>query len=351
MLSVIVNIFNLIGGLLNIIFLSSYSVGKVMFTFSHQAVRLLIRLISDIGCSLWTLFEEFQLFWTDLSNSINKFSLSITEGATETAQNIHQGANMFREKVVLYATRELGVSDLITDLGNGVRYLITTTGGALSILSDILWFLLMLVPNLLLALISIVFSMLRFIVSSVLLGCSTITTLCVEIYSLVVSRVKSHPFRTLVEVLVLFLLVTNSILLTNVLRDFGRYIYRKTVSLLRDLGNRPYFTLQSSSSRQEGRRRTNYEPDRSERSMRYAEEIRIAARGPASDRIGTADEKDELDNEATLCVICQERQRCIVLFPCKHLCLCDECSYNLASYQNTCPLCRIYINNQLKIYV
>lgn len=50
------------------------------------------------------------------------------------------------------------------------------------------------------------------------------------------------------------------------------------------------------------------------------------------------------------CVICQDRVKCIVLLPCKHLCLCHECAINWSRYQRYCPLCRKFIEDTLKVF-
>lgn len=49
-----------------------------------------------------------------------------------------------------------------------------------------------------------------------------------------------------------------------------------------------------------------------------------------------------------LCVICQERDRCVLLLPCKHLCLCTECSGTDALVN--CPLCRQKIQEKMGIF-
>ena len=38
----------------------------------------------------------------------------------------------------------------------------------------------------------------------------------------------------------------------------------------------------------------------------------------------------------TECVVCFQRERDVVLYPCKHFCLCRECRYSV----HTCPICR-----------
>lgn len=53
------------------------------------------------------------------------------------------------------------------------------------------------------------------------------------------------------------------------------------------------------------------------------------------------------------CVICRDRQKCVLLLPCKHLCLCEECAdYMFFSAQRqNCPLCRSEINNSMSVYI
>jgi hypothetical protein len=47
-----------------------------------------------------------------------------------------------------------------------------------------------------------------------------------------------------------------------------------------------------------------------------------------------------------LCVICQDHSKVILLMPCAHLCLCNEC--NLSSIAQ-CPLCRANITSRVKV--
>lgn len=49
-----------------------------------------------------------------------------------------------------------------------------------------------------------------------------------------------------------------------------------------------------------------------------------------------------------LCIICVERPKCVVLRPCNHLCLCEECEPRLP--HRTCPICRRVVGT-LRVYV
>ncbi|XP_069356263.1 E3 ubiquitin-protein ligase RNFT1-like [Maniola hyperantus] len=62
-------------------------------------------------------------------------------------------------------------------------------------------------------------------------------------------------------------------------------------------------------------------------------------------------ENDNDDSVDALCVICQERQKCVLTLPCRHVCLCTECCVRLYGYQRTCPICRTFIYHSVTIYL
>lgn len=62
-------------------------------------------------------------------------------------------------------------------------------------------------------------------------------------------------------------------------------------------------------------------------------------------------EDDPANAADALCVICQERQKCVLTLPCRHVCLCTECCMRLYGYQRTCPICRTFIYHSVTVYL
>ena len=52
--------------------------------------------------------------------------------------------------------------------------------------------------------------------------------------------------------------------------------------------------------------------------------------------------------EPSLCVVCMENQKTVLIMPCRHLCLCRDCS-SLSNMTN-CPLCRKLIEDRIAVF-
>lgn len=67
-------------------------------------------------------------------------------------------------------------------------------------------------------------------------------------------------------------------------------------------------------------------------------------------------EQVEREREDKLCVICQDQEKCIMILPCRHLCICASCQANLLQRNNhahsrTCPICRRHVKQMIKAYL
>merc|ERR1712062_721720 len=64
----------------------------------------------------------------------------------------------------------------------------------------------------------------------------------------------------------------------------------------------------------------------------------------------------EREREDKLCVVCQDREKCIMILPCRHLCICESCQVSLMqridrAHSRTCPICRKIVKQTIKAYL
>jgi len=59
----------------------------------------------------------------------------------------------------------------------------------------------------------------------------------------------------------------------------------------------------------------------------------------------------ENEREDKLCVVCQDNEKCIMILPCRHLCICEACQEPLRQIRNTCPICRKGVKQMIKAYL
>jgi hypothetical protein len=59
----------------------------------------------------------------------------------------------------------------------------------------------------------------------------------------------------------------------------------------------------------------------------------------------------EREQEEKLCVVCQDQYKCVIVIPCRHLCLCGDCSQIIQHTTRTCPICRQDFDKVLTVYM
>lgn len=53
-------------------------------------------------------------------------------------------------------------------------------------------------------------------------------------------------------------------------------------------------------------------------------------------------------SEAQLCIVCKENPKEVILLPCGHVCVCEDCNEDIS---NLCPVCRTEIQSRNPAYI
>ncbi len=77
-------------------------------------------------------------------------------------------------------------------------------------------------------------------------------------------------------------------------------------------------------------------------------ELRRALEAVESKKVVLVRDAIENQKEQRQCVVCQEREKCVVLLPCRHMCLCEPCSLHEGLMD--CPLCREAILHRIGVF-
>ena len=73
------------------------------------------------------------------------------------------------------------------------------------------------------------------------------------------------------------------------------------------------------------------------------------------DRASNIDLNTTVLQERSVCVVCQDQMKTVLVLPCRHMCLCVDCAYEVVSLRRrrrqTCPLCRSPIETIMNVYL
>lgn len=62
-------------------------------------------------------------------------------------------------------------------------------------------------------------------------------------------------------------------------------------------------------------------------------------------------EDEEGEGRGDKCVVCLGERKCIMLVPCNHVCLCEECAgFIMGEQRRECPMCRGKVTHSMKVF-
>lgn len=358
------------------LFVLIITVGKFIYWILQHATIALITATIYLMEGLKVFYEDFSIFCLELVPMVNS-CMRTTESSIAGVYNfMEQSIGLIIDK-----------TSALPAYGYTIIYPLPNTFTAIKIqlkewiifIGNSCWLVVTLIPNAIVTTLNFILTALDIVLSKTVYVCCTTCRFCVQLTTDILVYFTDVPYTAACGCLCILLILINrkyaalaciygfrllvrclmqclQLAHTHLFRRLTRPIYFRLRTIfgffhwIRDNffisihSNR----IQNNNNQNVNRQQANVSTS-SEESLQspLVRRIPTAPRGSHSRNPRVYEKRTSNDQT---CVICQDRAKCIVLFPCKHLCLCDECSTDWGRYQRVCPLCREFIDDKVKVY-
>lgn len=312
MLELLVNIINLVGATIYYGFLVTVKTGQFFTNIFVVLLQNAMEIQATFITILKILLEDFYVFVSDISNGASNILCALTSGLMSVVNSIVTIVEALKTflSVLLQACSIISNSIIngLYKIITGIVYISTNLKHFVTLVGSGIWFLITLLPLLIVS----SFTLLTYYVGSVLQELinliSTSGKITKTFFGDLYNFVTDVPLESMAGLLA-------GACITYIIVKFQLFLYNQIASVIE--------SWRLSWLRY--RRRSIPQPE---------------------EEIMTNLEKDE-----RVCVICQERNKCILILPCRHLCVCTVCNLKLRRYNATCPICRGTVQKTMKVFV
>lgn len=308
----------------------------------------LIDAIKLLGHGAVSLYEDFEIFAQD----VNAEYADIVKGFHNRLINIVGDAYGAVQSVTALFVWSIDASkafaqSIVHRWIEWFAWSAVSTRSVFVLIGNSTWMLIMLIPNIILfltkKLIQLLNGLLGGIASIAVAAVGSLANAAQD----TVEYFTDFPLHSVVGLFVIFLAIKYKHKTFGLVRFVRRQVMGLLMYVLRQIGNvflgifvalRFIYGIFSSALELRHRRHNNLDENVDGNYNENAEEVNCS---PLNRSTGNSN----------LCVICQDRPKSIVLLPCRHLCLCRNCTYHLQSYRTICPLCRERFCETIQVYV
>lgn len=336
MLSSLIYIFNLIRDVSYFGFVLSYKTGQLIIYCLNIVFEILMQINKNVGTLLRILLEDFYVFLCDVGQRI----VNIVTIISSVFQNIVHFINTVIESIKFILS---GIAFIVTVINNvifgGISKIVSGIGQAfiavkqfIVLLGASIWFTVTFIPLCIVYICT---------VSAYYLGCLLNETTKFIIDGITNSRNlinNLYEFVTDVPVESIAGLVTGACIMYVVIK-FHILLYHKIISALE--------LIRHTIHRLRARFLTRFRRLRPVQQQISSESEEIES----SDESTQESDMNCSESENRMCIICQERNKCILMLPCRHVCLCNVCNSRLRNYNRSCPICRSFVERTMKVFV
>lgn len=373
------NCFEVVTAIVYYLFVLIITIGKLIYWILQHVTIALITASIYLTEGLKVFYEEFSRFCLELVPMVNSLM--------RTTENSIAGAYNFAEQTIrllvveIYSLATYGYRTIfpeINPLPNTFTVIKIQFKEWIIFIGNSCWLVITLIPNATVTILIFLYTALEISLLKIVYVCCTTGKFCVKLTTDIIVYFTDLPYTAACGCLCIMLIIYHRkyaalacIYGFKLLVRCGIQCLRYTHTHLFHRLTRPiYFRLRtiveffhwirahfsmaihSTRTQQNNNQNGNHQQQANVSTSSEESQSPIVRRMPTAPRVPhrTPIVNRKRNSNDQTCVICQDRTKCIVLFPCKHLCLCDECSTNWSRYQKVCPLCREYVRDKIKVY-
>lgn len=323
---------------------AGYVLGRIIaHILSHigDAAMELIRIVAAFAV---TFYEDVWIFVLDIDYQYGHIIKMLNTGICNSVSDVSRIALAMSSSITWFSeqtkseTRKIfiGLLNLFSSSAVGIRNWIVLIGNSV-------WMLLMCIPHLTLLILQNVIKFTLFIWKSIVDTIKLSANIASDSISITVTFFTSIPLQSVCGLISIYLIIRYRRHVLKGLKFVHRtiamgilYFFCNIVTGI--LAVADFLAIISNSLR-------NFIPNIWRQS---------SIRGnPPSSSISSSSSSSSSSikfDQFNFCVICQDKMKTVVLLPCRHLCLCQECYKQLRRYKRECPMCRKPYEYSIQVY-
>lgn len=355
----LVQLLRALGQLAYYILVISYNIGKILVSLLQVIITFITHALQGLVKFFNVFYEDYLVFFNDLNFYISSiFTQLKATGLTGITKTYSGVAYLLKEIAYTFTTGHVQITKFGNFLILSFSWIIDFLKTFTILIGNGVWFLLTLLPNFILFLLKIVQEIIWLTVNFIGRLVQHFYGTLIKLFSATINYFKDVPMQAVIGILAIYFVYKNAMIFKVALYLIGRSL--KLILRSIALKVRDYLIVRYALVLEYFRRtgtRTRFVPQTTVSTPRQPLNSSNSSCSPSPGQSTTRTKKSnkKISNgklkDSNLCIICQDRDRCVVLFPCRHLCLCVECAREMSSYQNDCPLCRTRISQKINVFV
>lgn len=317
---------------------AGYVLGRLIAHILSHISDAVVELVRIIAAFAVTFYEDVRIFVLDIDYQYGHIIKMLNTGISNSASDVSRMALAMSSSITWFGEQTKsetwkmfsGLLNLFASSAVGIRNWIVLIGNSV-------WMLLMCIPHLTLLILQNVIKFTLFIWRSIVDTIKLSANVASDSFSITVTFFTSVPLQSVCGLISIYFIIRyrRHVLkgLKFIYRTFAKvvsYFVRNIVTGM--LAVAEFLAVIFNPLR-------NFVPN--------IWRLSSIQGNPSSSTSSSTSIKVDPFN---FCVICQDKMKTVVLLPCRHLCLCQECYKQLRRYKRECPMCREPYEYSIQVY-